>query len=57
MAFVWGKRNLKTAKQLRAKLEALGISFGCICCDNWDSFLTAFDGNVKKIGKQIYYGY
>ncbi len=52
MAFVWGKRNLKTAKQLRAKLEALGISFGCICCDNWDSFLTAFDGNVKKIGKR-----
>ncbi|SUO94635.1 IS1 transposase [Suttonella ornithocola] len=52
VAFVWGKRHLKTAKQLRAKLEALGISFGCICCDNWDSFLTAFDGNLKKVDKQ-----
>lgn len=38
VAFVWGKRNLKTARELRAKLDALSIDFGYICCDNWDSF-------------------
>ena len=38
VAFVWGKRNLKTASELRAKLEIMGVDFGYICCDNWDSF-------------------
>ena len=51
VAFIWGKRNLKTAKQLRAKLDELGVDFGYICCDNWDSFLTAFDFDFKKVGK------
>ena len=50
--FVWGKRNLTTAKQLRAKLEELGVDFGYVCCDNWDSFLTAFDFDFKKVGKR-----
>ena len=52
VAFVWGKRNLKTARELRAKLDALGIDFGYICCDNWDSFLTAFDVDFKQVGKR-----
>ena len=52
VAFVWGKRNLKTASELRAKLDALGIDFGYICCDNWDSFLTAFDFDFKQVGKR-----
>lgn len=52
VAFTWGKRNLKTAKVLRAKLNALGIDFGYICCDNWDSFLTAFDLDFQKVGKR-----
>ena len=34
VTFVWGKRNLTTAKQLRAKLEELGVDFGYVCCDN-----------------------
>ena len=51
VAFIWGRRNLKTAKQLRAKLDELGVDFGYICCDNWDSFLTAFDFDFKKVGK------
>ena len=51
VAFIWGKRNLKTAKQLRAKLDELGVDFGYVCCDNWDSFLTAFDFDFKKVGK------
>ena len=52
VAFIWGKRNLKTARELRAKLDALGIDFGYICCDNWDSFLTAFDFDFKQVGKR-----
>ena len=51
VTFVWGKRNLTTAKQLRAKLEELSVDFGYVCCDNWDSFLTAFDFDFKKVGK------
>ena len=31
---------------------AEGIDFGYICCDNWDSFLTAFDFDFKKVGKR-----
>ena len=33
VAFIWGKRNLKTAKQLRAKLDELGVDFGYVCCE------------------------
>ena len=51
VAFVWGKRNLQTAKQLRAKLNKPGVDFDYVCCDNWDSFLTAFDFDFKKVGK------
>ena len=51
VTFVWGKRNLTTAKQLRAKLEELGVDFGYVCCDNWDSFLTAFGFDFKKVSK------
>ena len=51
VAFVWGKRNLQTAKQLRVKLNKLGVDFDYVCCDNWDSFLTAFDFDFKKVGK------
>ena len=39
-------------KQLRAKLDELGVDFGCVCCDNWDRFLTAFDFDFKKVGKR-----
>ena len=51
VTFVWGKRNLITAKQLRAKLEELSVDFGYVCCDSCDSFLTAFDFDFKKVGK------
>ena len=52
VAFVWGKRNLATARQLRAKLDELGVDFGYVCCDNWDSFLTAFAFDFKNVGKR-----
>lgn len=53
VAYVWGKRNLATAKQLKARLIQLGVSFDTIACDNWDSFLTAFKDHNKQVGKQF----
>ena len=52
VAYVWGKRDLKTAKKLRARLKQLKVSYGSISMDNWDSFITAFKPDKKQIGKQ-----
>ena len=52
VAYVWGKRDLKTAKKLRARLKQLTVSYGSISMDNWDSFITAFKSDNKRIGKQ-----
>ena len=52
VAFVWGKRNLKTANKLRKRLQRLGIQYKRIVCDDWDSFLTAFKEDELLIGKQ-----
>jgi len=51
VAYVWGKRNLKTAKKLRKKLVELGVTYSKICSDNWQSFVTAFKPDNHKIGK------
>ncbi|KAA6327752.1 hypothetical protein EZS27_023282 [termite gut metagenome] len=51
VAYVWGKRDLKTTKRLREKLIKLGISFGCICTDAWQSFVTTFKADNHVIGK------
>ena len=56
VVFVWGKRNLASAKQLREKLSQMGVSFDCIRCDNWESFLVAFELDNKQIGKQFTVG-
>jgi len=42
VAYVWGRRDLKTAKKLRARLKQLTVSYDSISMDNWDSFITAF---------------
>jgi hypothetical protein len=34
-AFVWGKRDLKTAKELKMKLSDSGVSYGSIATDEW----------------------
>jgi IS1 family transposase len=52
VAYAWGKRNLKTARELRKRIFDLGISFGSIATDNWDSFLTAFKEDNHIIGKK-----
>ncbi|KAA6349999.1 hypothetical protein EZS27_002605 [termite gut metagenome] len=51
VAYVWGKRDLKTAKRLKEKLLKLDISFGCVCTDDWQSFITAFKEDNHVIGK------
>ena len=53
VAYVWGKRNLTTAKQLKARLAWLGVSFDTIACDNKDSFLTAFKDYNMQVGKRF----
>jgi IS1 family transposase len=40
VAFVWGKRDLKTAQKLRKRIKRLGISYERIATDDWDSFLS-----------------
>ena len=52
VAYVWGKRDLKTAKKLRVRLKQLKVSYGSISMDNWDSFITAFKADNKRVGKQ-----
>lgn len=51
VAYVWGKRDLKTVKRLRAKLQTLGVTCAVIASDTWDSFISGFKGFIQKIGK------
>ena len=56
VAYVWGKRDLKTAKKLRRRLKRLGVTYDRIACDEWDSFLTAFNEDEKLVGKKYTVG-
>jgi IS1 family transposase/transposase-like protein len=56
VAYVWGKRDLKTAQKLRKRLKRLGISYGRIACDEWDSFLAAFGTEAELRGKRYTVG-
>jgi IS1 family transposase/transposase-like protein len=56
VAFAWGKRDLKTALELKKKLLDLEISYGCIATDDWDSFVAAFKGDNHLIGKNYTVG-
>jgi IS1 family transposase/transposase-like protein len=51
VAFVWGKRNLKTAKKLRSKLSDLGVDFDTVYTDDWESFRGAFAADSHITGK------
>ena len=42
----------KTAKKLRDKIIKLGLKFGAIATDNWDSFVKAFKADNHIIGKK-----
>jgi IS1 family transposase/transposase-like protein len=52
VAYVWGKRNYKTAKQLRDKLKSMGIGYDVVYTDNWDSFRAVFQQDKHIIGKE-----
>jgi IS1 family transposase len=52
VAYVWGKRDLKTAKKLRKKIKQLGISYDWIATDDWDSFIAVFAEDNHKTGKE-----
>ncbi|RVU80968.1 IS1 family transposase [Leucothrix sargassi] len=43
--------NVEVSDNPRTVHNKLGVDFGYVCCDNWDSFLTAFDFDFKKVGK------
>jgi len=42
ITYVWGKRDLKTAKKLRKQLKELNITYASIATDDWKSFKTTF---------------
>ena len=52
VAYVWGKRDLKTAQKLRKRLRRLGITYERIAMDNWDSFQAAFREDQGIVGKK-----
>ena len=51
VAYVWGKRNYKTAKKLRDNLKSMGISYDVVYTDKWDSFISVFQQDNHIIGK------
>jgi IS1 family transposase len=51
VAYVWGKRDIKTAKKLKRRIKRLGISYDQIATDGWDSFLTTFGEDPHIVGK------
>ena len=56
VAWVFGKRDYKTAKKLRAKITTLGLTFGAIATENWDSFVKTFFADNHLIGKKYTIG-
>jgi IS1 family transposase len=56
VAYVWGKRDLKTAQKLRKRIKRMGISYDWLATDNWDSFLAAFADDPHLVGKKYTVG-
>ncbi|MDR1302153.1 MAG: IS1 family transposase [Treponema sp.] len=56
VAYVWGKRDIKTAQKLRKRIKRLGISYERTATDGWDSFLATFGGDAHLIGKKYTVG-
>ena len=54
--YVWGKRDLKTAKKLRKRLKRLGITYDYAAIDEWESFVTAFSEDQELVGKEYTVG-
>jgi IS1 family transposase len=56
VAYVWGKRDAKTARKLRKKLSDLGVEFDTVCTDDWESFAIAFKKDNHITGKKYTVG-
>ncbi|MDR2792233.1 MAG: hypothetical protein LBB61_01020 [Treponema sp.] len=41
-AYVWGKRNLKTARKLKKRIRRLWISYERMATADWDGFVAAY---------------
>ncbi|MDR3341302.1 MAG: hypothetical protein LBT14_00670, partial [Treponema sp.] len=54
VAYVWGKRDLKTAQKLKEKLKRLGNDR--IATDDWQSFVSTFTETEHAIGKKYTVG-
>jgi IS1 family transposase len=52
VGYVWGKRDLKTAKKLRKRLRRVGINYDRVATDDWDSFVSAFGEDNHDTGKK-----
>ena len=50
-AYVWGKRDLRTAKKLRKQLKELNITYDSIATDDSKSFKTTFKEDNHLIEK------
>lgn len=48
---IWGKRDLKIVKKLKAKLRSLGVSCSKIATDPLDSFVTGFKGFAQPMSE------
>ena len=51
IAYVWGKRDLRTAKKLRKQLKKRDITYDSIATDDWKSFKITFKEDKHLIGK------
>ena len=52
VAYVWGKRDIATVRELGARLNDLKITYGNIAMDKWQSFVEVF-GSEKLFFKKI----
>jgi IS1 family transposase len=50
VSYVWGRRNLKTVRLLKQKLDDFGVSYDAIFSDNRESFKRVFFGFNHIIG-------
>jgi IS1 family transposase len=56
VAFVWGKRDLKTAKRLKKKLSDFRVNYGRVATDDRDSFISTFSEGNHLAGKEYTVG-
>ena len=51
-----GQTGLKNGEEAKKTAETAGVTYDRIACDEWDSFLRAFDEDEKLVGKEYTVG-